>query len=141
MILSKTPILKTFGLRADEEGKATVTIRQANNGDEMEIAKLGERQRWVGNDNGETRDLEVKFNYEETKRLQVRRVLAGTTDIFAADGVTPAITFRDGANGQEVAKADEFNAVWAKLPSVVADEIYEYVLDVNPQWDNSKPGK
>jgi len=139
MILSKTPITRTFFLKADPEGKASVTIRQANNGDEMDIAKLGERQRWSRNVDG-TNDLVVQFNYEETKRLQVKLVLTDTAEILDDEGKS-AFTFRMGKNGNEIANTDQFNATWARMDVVVADEIYEYVLDVNPNWDTAAEGK
>jgi len=69
------------------------------------------------------------FNYEIMKRLEVYLTLADC-NIEDSDG-SVLFRFRDGRISMQ---ESEFNKAWGKLPLIIANEIHQKVLAVNPDW-------
>ena len=123
------PIEKEFVLeRSDKElgntgEPTTILVRQAREGENI-------------------RRMELWARFE-------RRMNMATDDISIAQEVSPAIVRRKEVfltlKGCSITmegkplfkfplKESEFNSAWDKLPSVIADEIHEKVLEVNIDW-------
>ncbi len=135
MKISMKPVTQTFKLSADPEGLTTITIKQATNGDNIRRNQLMESQSWSDDPITGERKLTIRWNPARRARLESFLTLAGA-DLEDEDTGKPLFRFKDGKNGPELAMTEqEFNYVWDHLPQAIVDEIYEFVLQVNPQWD------
>lgn len=135
MKINTKPETQTFVLKSDPDGKASITVRQARTGDNIELAKLFDEQSRVWGEDDNRVELKQRWNYELIKRKRAFRTLAGATELLDEDG-NELFRFREGKNGPELAMSeDSFNRVWGILPPEVTTEISEYVLVVNPQWN------
>jgi hypothetical protein len=129
MQIKTKPETEVFVLKCDPEGNATVTIRQARTGDNLEIARLFDKQsRVLGSDAVE---IKQEWNYELLKRKRAWRTLADAANLND-QGDKPLFRFKDGRIAMS---EDEFNRVWGQLPIELTEEISQYILVVNPQWN------
>lgn len=135
MRLSMKPQTKTYVLGFDPMGEATVTIRQATNGDNTRRFELTEKQQWSRDNDGSA--LTVIWNPGKIARLDAYLTLVGA-DLEDEDG-NPLFQFQRYKDGSQylAMSQDAFNKVWDALPSELAAEIHEHILDCNPQWDTS----
>lgn len=140
--ISLKPIVKTFTLIWDEDGEATVTIRQARTGDLIHMDDLFKEQTqiWEDGDFGKIQ-LRKEFNPQEVKRERAYLTLVGC-DITDEDD-NPIFRFRQTSNGSELAmNRTEFFRQWGVLPSELTEEIHRYIQIMNPIWDpNAREGE
>ena len=131
----KPPILADFHLeRSDKtygisDEPTTVTIRQATQSATERRAKLFSNI--IREMSGEADSIRLiqQFSFEELKRIEVMLTLAGC-NISDENGKSIFVFNKDGFITDEVA----FNKAWGRLPTLVANEIHEKVLEVNVDW-------
>jgi hypothetical protein len=123
------PIEKEYTLeRSDKalgnEGEpTTVKVVQARTGDNlerMELWKRFERTFEAGGDVHVTQEVSPAI----VRRKEVFLTLKGCNLVGPEDKPLFEFPLRE----------DKFNKSWAMLPSVLADEIHDKVLEVNPDW-------
>lgn len=149
MIIKLKPPIKDYKLKSDPGKKAAIVVRQARTGENIRIGELFSKINRVWNDKelGVVRQ-EWDFNALEQIRFQAYLTLVGASDLnFTVDDEAegkqePLFKFKNGKYGPELDMTqDEFNERWGLLPSEISEEIYEFVLDMNPQWDTRKQGE
>jgi len=129
-----SPIKKEFHLeKSDKEfdttdGSTMVTIRQATQGDFELVRDLtSELQR-------EYSEGKIRYNqrisFDDIRRKQVFTTLCGS-NITDETGKKSLFKFEDGSLKDEKL----FTLAWSKLPPIVAQEIHEKVLEMNPLWN------
>jgi hypothetical protein len=136
------PIIKDFALikadaeaaKLDPDGARTATVIRVRQ------AAQGERERRdevYYNFLREYKDGEVtvtqRISYDDVARTEVMLTLADCNILNLDD--KPLFTFKDN----RIVSEFEFLKAWAQLPPAWADEIHEYVLEMNLLW--SEPGK
>jgi hypothetical protein len=131
--IETTFILKHSDEVLKNEGEpTTVSIRQATQGDfDTREALLLEFTRVYDGD-GVT--ITQHFSPTTLRKKEVEMTLAGCNILL--DGDKPLFTFHNG-----VVDSASFNKGWAMLPPVVANEIYEKVLEMNPMWQTGGVGE
>lgn len=129
-----TPIIKTFVLEEADKNygnngdPTTVTIRQATTEADMAREAVYSEVTRVFDENAPVQ-LRQRWTMAELARREVYLTLA-ECNIVKDDG-KPLFKFRDGKlNMQEY----DFNDAWGLLPSDVAGEIHDKVLEVNIKW-------
>ena len=130
------PVSQDFVLtRSDEvlgtEGDPTrVSIRQAAQGEyERRQQMFSEWVRAYDPATGQDQVVQ-RLNIEMLKRLEVFLTIADCN--IEAENEKPLFRFKGGNLSMSEL---EFDRAWAKLPLVIATEIHEKVLEVNPTWD------
>jgi hypothetical protein len=141
MRISAKPLMKTFALQADEEGEATVTIRQATFADEKHLGELSAKriQHWDDQQVGSIK-VEQEFNWREEVAWRIYYTIEDMSGIYIADSKgndVPLMEFAQRGSIMRPKSKDHFNARIGILPTTVVDEIHEYVLEMNPQWASS----
>jgi hypothetical protein len=119
-ILEKTD--KEYDVKDDH---TTVRIRQATQGQcEVRNALLSEFTRVF---DGDQLTVSQHFSPEELYRREVELTMVGCN--IENDNGKPTFFFKDG-------KVDpaSFKRGWAGLPPIVAEEIHDKVLEMNPLW-------
>lgn len=149
MKITAIPIQQTFNLESDEDGIASVTIRQAREGEQVERQDFFSRVSRVYEDpllgniglSGRIR-LETEQNRLRLLRKEAYLTLARVSNITLSDGneLFRTETTVDGPSVRAAMTEDEFNRAWGLLPSEVAAEISQYVHDVNVQWSDDPNG-
>lgn len=142
MKISLKPTAQTFKLSIDPEGQATVTVRQARTGDLVRLGNLFSEQTQIWDDEqlGKVM-LQRKWNPEELMRERAFCTLVGI-DLEDEETGEPIFRFREGKNGPELAMTrNAFCRAWDALPVELTQEIYNNVLEVNPQWDPARQGE
>lgn len=131
---------KTRMITSDPDGKLTVTIRQAAFGESRQRAELTAGMRIVETGKDNTLAMEQDVNQNDIKAKSIYLTLSGITGIEDEDGnVVEPIPFRKEGGKNVVAIGEAaFNRVISNWPDEVIDEIYDFVLEMNPQWDNRK---
>lgn len=139
------PQMQDFILeRSDElygDGDPTrVTIRQATQSAHerrsqvfAEVSRVIERDDVYG---AAQTSIRQKWSMEELKRVEVYLTLAGCT-IEGPDG-SPLFVFNN--KNQLAMSESDFAKAWGMLPTDVAHEIHEKVLEVNYMWGNQGEG-
>jgi hypothetical protein len=144
MIISKKPVVQSFNVEADPEGKLTVEIRQANFNEDMRRADLVARQRLVRSDErGNETAIEQDYNVEEARAVDIYLTLSGLEGITDEDGKeVKLVDFVDRGGVRRIKGSQQsfFEAI-GRLPTPVIREIHKYVLEVNPQWDPNAEGE
>jgi len=141
-VVSK-PIIETFKLETDPDGDATVTVRQAREGENIErAAAFAETTRMYTQDSD---DMQIKqrYNRRELVRLEAYLTLGRVTGIVDEDG-NELFKSKDGKDGPSVREGmsqNDFNHSWGLLAPDVVAEIVGYVYDVNPTWDFTRSGE
>jgi hypothetical protein len=145
------PVKQGFKLICDEDKIAEVTINQAREGEHLERQDMFSRVtrvyedptlRGLGIGDGKLR-LQVEQNTRRLRRKEAYLTLSSITGIVDDEG-SELFRAGDGTDGIWIKSAmteDEFNLAWAMLPREVTEEIAEYVLDVNPDWDATRVGE
>ena len=138
----KIPVEKVIRLaRADLTGDTYVTFRQATQGVVDMLEDLC------------SADVEYHFHDREKgpmvvipkqsvafmRRLQIFYTLCDC-NIQDEEGRPLFQTITDGSHARLVGGPDKFKSAWDKLDPVVADEIYQAMLAVNPHWA-PRPGE
>jgi len=135
--LSVKPIEETFKLmEADPTGETFVTIRQATTGDSIKLSNLFSDQTQIWDDpTGGTVKIQKKWNLEELKRYRASLTVIDC-NIENEDG-TLWFPF---VEGKTILQGQFFKA-WDSLPPEIADEIYECVQRINPEWNPYAEGE
>jgi len=111
-----------------EDGHTTVTIRQATQGQhEIRTAMYNDFERVF---DGDSLKVSQHFSPEEFKRKEVELTLTGCNILGEND--KPLFIFRNG-----IVDPISFKKGWADLPPMIADEIHDKVLEMNPLWSPS----
>lgn len=133
----KSPLEKQYHLEksdkelGNEDGATMVTIRQATQGDFELVNDLNsEFQREY---DGTRIIAKQRISFDDIRRLQVFLTMI---DCNILDENEKDPLFRFDSKTKKVQSRAEFERSWYKLPPVIADEIYEYVLEMNPLWDD-----
>lgn len=137
------PIEETFHLeRTDEtfdvQGEPTIiTIRQAtqlqNERRFNQFATI--KQRFIPGDD----EVEISQRFSPPELMRVEAFLTLTGSNITSDDGKPLFNFKSDKNGRTVLDMSEkaFELAWGELPNLVAVEIHEKVLEVNPTWRRS----
>lgn len=142
MKLKIKPIVKQFTLDFDVEAKSTVTIRQIKTGDLVQLGDLFSEQTqvWDDEDFGQVQ-LKRKWNAEELKQERAYRTLVGL-DLTVEESGESWFRFKEGKNGPELDMSRAaFIERWGLLDPALANEIYKFVVEVNPVFDPSASGE
>jgi hypothetical protein len=109
------------------EGEPTkIVVRQATQGDiEMRNTLFADFTREY---DGRMVKVTQKISYDDIRRLEVFLTLCSCN--ITNSKAEPLFTFRD----ERLVNQSEFNRAWATLPPVVAVEIGNKVLEMNPLW-------
>lgn len=137
MAVAMKPVSRRFELQSDPG--STINVRQVRTGDLVHLGNLFSDQthEWEEQEVGRVR-MTRKWNFEELKRERVYVTLVGC-DIVSEETNEPIFKFREGKRGPELDMTPaQFYAVWGALPVEITDEIYNYVLVVNPVFGNPK---
>ena len=131
----KSPLKKEFHLeKSDKEletddGATMVTIRQATQGGfEFRNTLMDELRREY---NGTTITVVQRISFDDIRRREVFLTLCGS-NILDKNG-KPLFEFVS----EQLISEDKFLKAWGSLPPVIAQEIHEKVLEMNPLWDES----
>lgn len=138
LALSMKPIVGTFVLDlADPTGDTTVVVRQVTVGDQIELENLfaDQTQVWNGTQDRAVR-ISRRWNFEELKRHRVWRTLLAC-NIVTEEG-KDWFEFSIKAGEPVPGPKNRFFSAWDALPPEVAEEIYTYVLEMNPQWGGAE---
>lgn len=131
------PIEQDFILtRSDEALESTgdptqISVKQAAQGEYERRQHMFSE--WVNSYDPQTGQNQVvqRLNVELLKRLEVFLTL--TSCNIESETGKPLFRFK---NNKVSMSELEFDKAWAKLPLVIATEIHEKVLEVNPTWDS-----
>lgn len=139
MKLVSKPVEVRRMIVSDEDGKLWVLIRQATFAESRELRELTAGMRIVETKKDNTLAMEQDVNQNDIKAKSIFLTLSGIGGIEDDDGnpIEP-IAFRTSAGVSKVANESVFMTVLGKFSDEVVDEIYDVVLEVNPQWDNRK---
>ena len=121
-------------LRADPGGETYVVVKQATTGEDATLSALWAKTalEWDDAQQGKVKQ------YSEVSRAQVMAESVRLTLLesnIVDHKEKPLFPPIDPAARRD---PERFHAAWAKLPVAWAEEIYEAVLEVNPQW---RPGR
>jgi ketosteroid isomerase-like protein len=127
------PLTKDFDLiKSDTRFKnltgepTRITLRQATQGD---VASRNEiLANYTRNFDGDRVTISQNVAFDDVKKRSVFLVLVDCNIKDLDD--TMLFKFRNG----RPTSISEFEVSWAKLPPIVADEMYEKVLEMNPIW-------
>lgn len=148
MKVKSLPIKQTFDLTSDPEGIAKVTIRQAR--EDENIARQDMFSKITRVFDGEGVDgssqkvrVEVESNDLRLRRRECYLVLENVEGVFGSDAKELFRSANSG-NGELVRNAmteTEFSMSWNQLDEEAREEIYGYVMEVNPTWDQHSSKK
>ena len=142
MKVSMKPVTKEFALSGDSSGDSKVIIKQVTAGDERKLAAMNEdtTQVWDPHSKKLT-GIKQKWNPENLKR---ERIWVTMISADIEDEEKPGACLfpsKQGQNGLERAfSREQFNTYYDALPSPLWEEIYGYVVDVNPHWSTLDEG-
>ncbi len=144
MRILSLPIMETFDLVSDPDGKAQVTIRQAREGENIERNEMFARTTRIYNDDqiGEIK-LQQEYNQRKLRRKEAYLTLGrftGVEDENAKELFSFAET-KDGPSIKVAMDESQFNSAWGKLPPEAAAEVSRLVYQVNPTWDPTRQGE
>ncbi len=117
--------------RWDTAGEDFVQIRQATQGvvEMLENFRTSNNEyQWDDKEQGKT-TMKTNRGSAEIKRLQVRETLTGS-NLAYEDGSVVFKVFQPKTD-KDIAV---FNQCWEAIDPELAEEIYEKILEVNPQW-------
>jgi hypothetical protein len=133
----KTPITKEFHLtKSDDDlgntdGATMITVRQATQGDFERVNDLNSE--FKREYDGITIRAVQRISFDDIRRKQIYLTLGACN--ITDENDKPLFEFVGGKVRDEA----DFKIAWYKLPPVVADEIHERVLEMNPLWDDRVP--
>lgn len=129
-VLSK-PIYETFTL-VNDPLHATVTIRQARFGEMRQRAETVSKMRYMPQ--GSNMIYEQDFNTEDAKAYDIYLTLAAASNFLDEDG-NEVLRFKRDGNVDRLAMTDrDFYRVLDNIEPAIVNEIYGYVLKVNPSF-------
>lgn len=143
MKVALKPIIQTFKLEADPDGEATITVRQAREGENIErAAAFAETTRSYSQDSDDVQ-IKQRYNRRELVRLEAYLTLGSVTGIIDEDGqeLFKAKNGKEGPSVREGMSQSDFNRSWGALSPDVVAEIVGYIYDVNPTWDFTRSGE
>ena len=130
----KSPLKKEFHLeKSDKEletddGATMIAVRQATQGGhELRNELFSEFKREY---DGAKISVVQRISFDDIRRREVFLTLCAC-NIMDESGKKPLFKFD---NGNPTNEAD-FNKAWGKLQPVIANEIHEKVLEMNPLWN------
>lgn len=144
MKIKAKAVLQSFNLTSDPEGQATVTVRQAREGETQErIDMFSTTTRIYEETDGAQLKLQQNVNRRKLMRKEAYLTLASITGIVDESGEE---LFRsketvDGPSIRAGMSETAFNLTWDRLPPEVATEIVEFVYETNPTWDPNRVGE
>lgn len=134
------PLKKEFHLVESDkaldntDGATMITIRQATQGDFELVNDL--TSTFKREYDGEKVSAIQRISFDDIRRKQVYLTICAC-NLQDVDGNDLFKFNKDERPTTEEA----FRRAWYKLPPVVADEIHEFVLQMNPLWDERIPKK
>jgi hypothetical protein len=144
MKIKAKPVVRTFNLTTDPDGEATVSVRQAREGETQERLEMLSTITRVYEEAGlGTMKLQQSVNRRKLMRREAFLTLASITGIVDEEGAE-IFSSRDTVDGQSIRGAMSeatFNMAWDRLPPEVVTEIIGFVYDVNPTWDPENQGE
>ena len=130
--IAPPPVKKFILVESDEQlendGEPTfILVRPAIQGDEEMRNRLFSSltSEYVQDILVSTSELSI----DDLRRIEVYLTLADCNLLGYDD--KPLFSFE---NGRLATSEYEFDKGWGQLPNIVAEEIIQYVLEVNPQW-------
>jgi len=111
-----------------------VTIRQATQDARAKLYEVYDGATQVVGDDGRVQEWKLSFRREKAKEVATRLTLVDC-NIPDPDG-HPLFRFKVATTGRPILDMTppQFAEAWGQLPPELADEIYQKVLEVNPQW-------
>ena len=132
----KSPLVKESHLEKSDaelgvtDGATMVTIRQATQGGhELRNDLFAEFKREY---DGNSIRVVQRISFDDIRRREVFLTLSAC-NIMDENGKNPLFTFENGLLKNEAV----FSKAWGKLPPIVANEIHEKVLEMNPLWNEA----
>lgn len=137
MRIESTPLIKDFKLIADPDEQASVSVRQATEGENIQRSALfAKTTRILEEADGDTIKYEQEYNARQLRRKEAYLTLAAITGIVDEKD-HEWFKSSPGPDGPRISNAmseKAFNAAWDRLPSTVVDEIIGYIHEVNIGW-------
>lgn len=134
MRITTKPIEKEFplkfGLSEDTQERAIISVRQARTGDRVRETELFAEQTQIWED-ADLGKVQLKRRYNRPMLERYRAYLTLTACNLVDEEDQPIFKFN---SNRRVINEDAFNRAWDSLPVELTDEIYEKILEVNPQW-------
>jgi hypothetical protein len=142
MKISMKPVVKEFSLSGDPSGDSKVIIRQVTAGDNRKLGELNAEATQIWDPvTKKLTGVKQRWNAENVKR---ERIWTTLVQADLEDEEKPGASLfpsKQGPNGLERAFSREvFNSTYDALPDELWEEIYAFVIDVNPQWSNIAEG-
>lgn len=138
MKINSLPLMKTYKLENDPDGVATIVVRQATEGETIERNEMFTKQSrsYEDTDSGEIVRFEQHYNIRKVRRKEAYLTLASVTGITNEKNkeLFKSVNGPDGPRIKSGMTEEQFNAAFDMLPTSVANEIYQKVLLVNPDW-------
>lgn len=137
--LNIRPVTKSFVLTTagDDQDPAKIVVRQATSGDVRRLEEIDPTssitELFTNPNNGQKMEVQRRWIQSEKVAYRVFFTLAGCNLLNDEDD-KPLFTFNDDGRLKDEAA---FMAMWDALPFEVGSEIYKFVLEMNPQWDDS----
>jgi hypothetical protein len=133
------PVEKVFKLeKFDPTGETTVTIRQATQSSQEQMAEMfSEVTRRMKDETG-VMEVTTKVSSAEVMRRAAWLTMV-ECNVMNAENTAPLFKFNRAPNGRMyigMSEAEFSLQAWGELPVELADEIYDKVLELNPQWGN-----
>lgn len=140
MKLNTKPIQTRFIVTSDPDGEMWVEIRQATFNDSHQVRELSARTSFLDTKDGI--ELKTEVNQADLMFRMIFLTLVGIGGIYDAEDEHVEIEFlkfREQNGRISVAHSEqEFRRIFGQLPDEIVEEIYQFVLDMNPQWDNRR---
>ncbi len=144
---SRKPVVKTFKLKTDPDGKAEVVIRQARNIDTERRGDLFADTTAII-EGRTTSALRQHWNIHEQRKVEAGLVIVSITGIEMAESddldakVVPMFRTKDTPDGPRLDMSQsEFFEAWGQLSDEMVREIHSYVLVTNPHWNPNAVGE
>jgi len=127
-------VKKMEGEDCPRKEQAWVRVRQATEGDQLQVSQRYEDIEYTYTPDGSTMEKRTS-NVLEDRMFKAYLVLVEVANILDKKG-KPVFKFKDGPDYPKFdGEYSEFQDRWALLPSVGADAIELAVLSLNRQWD------
>lgn len=138
MRIESTPLIQEFNLETDPDGVASVSVRQATEGENIQRAALFARTTRILEeaDTGDTIKYEQEYNARQLRRKEAYLTLASISGIVDEKDHEwfKSGPGKDGPRISNAMSEGQFNDAWDRLPGNVADEIIRHIHSVNVGW-------
>lgn len=136
MRVKMIPTVQTFQLESVDpyEGEyGKVSVRQATEAETIEESNLFAEKTHRFRESGQY-EVASRWNPHELIRHRAYRLLTDC-NLADEDGKILFEFVKDNRGiGRYKNSKEDFNKVWGLLDPVIVDEIYSFILQVNPQW-------